>query len=124
MSQKVNRKSVERMDRALSNNKFFKKKGLAKHPYVREMNFSAATVTNYPKKSTESFSIRKIRNRYNRTTQSNETGPMSDTKSPKGKDNSTEYSFYKRGFQEYEYDPFSTKIRPLTAKINKKPRKG
>ncbi|CAI2371535.1 unnamed protein product [Moneuplotes crassus] len=119
--QKVNRKSIERMDRALNSKKFFKMKGLnQKQPYPREANFSAATVGVH--KSGGPLSMRKFRSRYNKTAHStNATAKISETRSVNNPNHeSADYSFNKKGFQEYEYDPFNThKIRPLTAGVTR-----
>mmetsp|Transcript_5716 Transcript_5716/g.4915 ORF Transcript_5716/g.4915 Transcript_5716/m.4915 type:complete len:96 (+) Transcript_5716:320-607(+) len=60
------------------------------------------------------------RNQYNKTAQSaKETGVFSDVKSAANNNISSEYSFYDRGFKEYEYNPLNKKIRPLTAGVRR-----
>ena len=117
-----NPKSIERMDRVFSNKKFFKKKDLRyTRPYTRELLFSVASETYKLPKSSKSQSLRNGRNRYNRTAQSTkETRGGSDVKSSFNHNkNTSEYSFYDRGFKEYEYNPLKTRIRPMTAGVQR-----
>jgi hypothetical protein len=116
-------KSFARMDKALNSGKYFKRKGIReKHPYDDHSRKSKNATPNLARNSMElnTFKLVSKRTQYNRTGDSTrESHAMSEMKSAVHPNNiSSEYSFYDRGFKEYDKKALQARkkrFRPMTA---------
>lgn len=118
-------KSFLKRDKTLTSQKFFKRKSSRVYNISRTNESTGGTASGL-RNSTE-FSAYKStskRSQYNGTKSSlKDIGGLTDVKSSFNIQNdNSEYSFYDRGFKEYEYDPLGklnkkAKNRPMTADV-------